>query len=84
MKKSEYQVLLNRIEQRYQDDLAALERINALWVGEQAPVAATSGPDSRSVAMKASWARRRANKPGDEKAPSRKKLSEFLTNGADN
>lgn len=90
MTQVEYEKLRAKIEDRYNQDLVALDHIWALFRGDEKPpekveAAKEAKPHarhkrlSRSAAMKASWARRRAGKAnGDEKGLTQKQFSQFL------
>ncbi len=88
MTKTEYEKCRARIEDRYRQDMAALDRVQALFCDDEeqparrseAPTRRTSAKKlSRSEAMKASWIRRRAGKlNGDEKGLSKKAFNRFL------
>lgn len=91
MTDTEYDKLRARIEDRYHQDLAALDRVRSLFNDDLAKPAVE--PESikrggrktklsRSEAMKASWARRHRGKQiGDAKGISQKAFSKFLVTG---
>jgi hypothetical protein len=93
MTKTDYEKLRAKIDDRYQQDLAALDRLWWMFRGDERPPAeekpfVQSKPGepkkklSRSEAMKASWARRRAGKlNGDAKGLRPKNFSKFLVQG---
>lgn len=86
---TEYKTIRARIEDQYGQDLAALDRIWALIHGDEKQLVDSSEPESpkklgrpkklsRSEAMKASWAKRKAEKvEATERLPKRS-FAKFL------